>query len=102
MNTKFSGYHGYWPVSSSKVDFRFGSNNEFKNLVADAHNKDINVLLDYVAHHVHAEHPLYKAHPSFFTSLYLPDGTLNTERWNDHRLTTCFLRRDELTTYSTS
>jgi len=90
MNTKFSGYHGYWPVSSSKVDFRFGSNNEFKNLVADAHNKDINVLLDYVAHHVHAEHPLYKAHPSFFTSLYLPDGTLNTERWNDHRLTTWF------------
>jgi cyclomaltodextrinase / maltogenic alpha-amylase / neopullulanase len=90
MKTKFSGYHGYWPVSSSKVDFRFGTNQEFKNLVADAHRKNINVLLDYVAHHVHKEHPFYKQHPEWTTPLYLPDGTLNTERWDDQRLTTWF------------
>jgi len=88
--TKFSGYHGYWPISSSKVDFRFGTNQEFKTLVAEAHKKNLNVLLDYVAHHVHKEHPFYKQHPEFTTSLYLPDGTLNTERWDDHRLTTWF------------
>ena len=88
--TKFSGYHGYWPISSSKVDFRFGTNNELKNLVVHAHSNNINILLDYVAHHVHEEHPLYKEHPEFFTSLYLPDGTLNTERWDDQRLTTWF------------
>jgi len=88
--TKFSGYHGYWPVSSSKVDSRFGTNNEFKNLVADAHKKNLNVLLDYVAHHVHEKHPLYKQHPEYASSLYLPDGSLNTERWNDQRLTTWF------------
>lgn len=90
MKTKFSGYHGYWPISSSKVDFRFGTNAELKNLVADAHTKNMNVLLDYVAHHVHKEHPFYRQHPEWTTSLYLPDGTLNTERWNDHRLTTWF------------
>lgn len=90
MKTKFSGYHGYWPISSSKVDFRFGTNAEFKNLVAGAHKKNMNILLDYVAHHVHNEHPFYKQHPEFATSLYLPDGTLNTERWNDQRLTTWF------------
>ncbi|MEI6554827.1 MAG: alpha-amylase family glycosyl hydrolase [Paludibacter sp.] len=90
MNTKFSGYHGYWPISSSKVDFRFGTNNEFKNLVEDAHQNNINVLLDYVAHHVHVEHPFYKQHPEFTTSLYLPDGTLNTEKWDEYRLTTWF------------
>ena len=90
LNTKFSGYHGYWPVSSSKVDFRFGTNQEFKNLVKDAHKNNINVLLDYVAHHVHVEHPFYKQHPEFTTSLYLPDGTLNTEKWDEHRLTTWF------------
>ena len=90
MKTKFSGYHGYWPVSSSKVDFRFGTNQEFKNLVADAHKQNINVLLDYVAHHVHKEHPFYKQHPEWTTPLYLPDGTLNTERWDDQRLTTWF------------
>jgi len=90
MKTKFSGYHGYWPISSSKVDFRFGSNQEFKNLVTDAHKKNMNILLDYVAHHVHNEHPFYKQHPELTTPLYLPDGTLNTERWNDQRLTTWF------------
>ena len=88
--TKFSGYHGYWPISSSKVDHRFGTNQELKDLVSTAHDKNMNVLLDYVAHHIHELHPLYKQHPEFFTSLYLPDGTLNTERWNDHRLTTWF------------
>ena len=90
MKTKFSGYHGYWPVSSSKVDTRFGTNQEFKEVVADAHKHNISVLLDYVAHHVHTEHPFYKQHPEWTTPLYLPDGTLNTERWDDQRLTTWF------------
>jgi cyclomaltodextrinase len=90
MKTKFSGYHGYWPISSSKVDFRFGTNTQFRNLVGDAHKRNMNILLDYVAHHIHIEHPFYKLHPKFTTSLYLPDGTMNTERWNDHRLTTWF------------
>lgn len=89
-NTKFSGYHGYWPVSSSKVDFRFGTNSELKTLVSKAHEKQINVLLDYVANHVHEEHPLYKQHPEFATNLYLPDGTMNVEKWDEQRLTTWF------------
>jgi glycosidase len=46
--------------------------------------------LDYVAHHIHQEHPLYKQYPSWFTPLYLPDGSKNTERWDDYRLTTWF------------
>lgn len=89
-NTKFSPYHGYWPISFSKVDYRFGSNQELKDLVSKAHAKGMNILLDYVAHHVHELNPLYQKHPEYFTSLYLPDGSLNTERWNDHRLTTWF------------
>lgn len=88
--TKFTGYHGYWPISFSKVDYRFGTNQELKDLVSDAHKKDMNILLDYVAHHVHEKNPLYKEHPEYFTSLYLPNGELNTERWNDYRLTTWF------------
>lgn len=88
--TKFSGYHGYWPISSSKVDFRFGTDDEFKTLVDDAHTKNLNVLVDYVANHVHEEHPVYKQHPDWVTDLYLPDGTLNTEKWDEHRLTTWF------------
>lgn len=89
-NTKFAGYHGYWPISSSKVDRRFGTNDELKTLVADAHTHGINILLDYVANHIHKDHPLYQAHPEYATPLYLPDGRLNTELWDEQRLTTWF------------
>lgn len=86
----FSGYHGYWPVYNTVVDPRFGTDAELKSALKRAHDSGINVLLDYVAHHVHKEHPIYKQHPDWVTPLYLPDGTLNTERWDDHRLTTWF------------
>lgn len=88
--TKFSGYHGYWPISSTQIDYRFGTVDVLKSLIEGAHEKEMNVILDYVANHVHEEHPLYKAHPDWATSLYLPDGTMNTENWDSHRLTTWF------------
>ncbi len=86
----FSGYHGYWPVYNTVVDPRFGTDAELRAALKAAHDSGINVLLDYVAHHVHKEHPIYKQHPDWVTPLYLPDGSLNTERWDDHRLTTWF------------
>lgn len=90
VTSKFSAYHGYWPVSSSKVDYRLGNASNFSSLIDTLHNHEINLLLDYVANHVHQEHPLYQKHPDWATSLYLPDGSLNTERWDEHRLTTWF------------
>ncbi len=88
--SKFSGYHGYWPISSSKVDFRYGTDTELKELIETAHQNNINIILDYVAHHVHELHPAYVNHPDWATELYLPDGSLNTERWDEYRLTTWF------------
>jgi cyclomaltodextrinase len=89
-STKFSGYHGYWPVTTTTVDNRYGTPAEVKELLDEAHKRNMNVLLDYVAHHIHIENPLFKLHPDWFTSLYLPDGTMNTEKWDDYRLTTWF------------
>ncbi len=90
VRSKFSGYHGYWPISSSKVDFRFGDKSRLKHLIDEAHGNEMNVILDYVANHVHQEHPVYKEHPDWATPLYLPDGTVNTEKWDEYRLTTWF------------
>ena len=59
-------------------------------MITTAHEKQYNVILDFVAHHIHTDHPLYKQHPEWVTPLYLPDGSMNTERWDDHRLTTWF------------
>ncbi|SMO75842.1 alpha-amylase family glycosyl hydrolase [Gracilimonas mengyeensis] len=90
VTTTFSGYHGYWPVSSSKLDDRFGTEEEFRELLDVAHQNNMSVILDYVANHVHEEHPVYQRNPEWATDLYLPDGTLNTEKWDEHRLTTWF------------
>jgi len=90
VKTKFSGYHGYWPVSSSKIDDRFGTSDEFKELLSVAHKNGIAVILDYVANHVHKLHPVYQQHPEWATELYLPDGRMNTELWDEQRLTTWF------------
>jgi len=88
--SRFSGYHGYWPVSFTQVDDRYGTEEDLHELVALAHEKGMNVLLDFVANHVHEEHPVYRENPDWATELYLPDGSLNTERWDEYRLTTWF------------
>ena len=90
VKTKFSGYHGYWPVSSVSPDNRLASKESIKKLLNSAHSKDLNVLVDYVANHVHLDHPVYKKYPEWATPLYLEDGSINTEKWDSHRLTTWF------------
>tara|TARA_R110002126_G_scaffold200584_4_gene348183 strand:+ start:21636 stop:23984 length:2349 start_codon:yes stop_codon:yes gene_type:complete len=90
VKTKFSGYHGYWPISSSKIDDRFGTSEEFKELLKAAHENGMAVILDYVANHVHKLHPVYQNHPEWATDLYLPDGRMNIELWDEQRLTTWF------------
>ncbi len=89
-DTKYSGYHGYWPISSTQVDYRLGNSNDVEELLAVAHKNGISVLLDYVANHVHEEHPIYQKNQNWATPLYLPDGRMNTELWDEHRLTTWF------------
>lgn len=86
----YTGYHGYWPVSSTKVEERFGDLNLAENLVKAAHKNGIKILWDYVAHHVHQEDPLFKEHPDWFGKLKLPDGRLNLRLFDEYRLTTWF------------
>lgn len=84
----FSGYHGYWPVASTQVDPRLGTPDLLKVLIAEAHARDIKVLLDFVANHVHEENPMIAAHPDWATPLYLEDSTPNIRIWEAQRLTT--------------
>ncbi len=86
----YSGYHGYWPISSSKIDHRFGTDEEMHELVKVAHEHGINVILDYVCNHVHQEHPMFQKHPEWATTLDLPDGRKNIRIWDEFRLTTWF------------
>ena len=86
----YTGYHGYWPISSTRVEERFGDMSLLQNLVEDAHRHNIHILIDYVANHVHEEHPFFKQHRNWFGHLELPDGRLNLRLWDEQRLTTWF------------
>ena len=51
------GYHGYWTEDFYDVEEHFGTLDEFKNLVQEAHERDIKVILDLVVNHTGYEHP---------------------------------------------
>ena len=90
LRTKFTGYHGYWPIYMTVVDPRFGTEEELRTLLRTAHANNMNVLLDYAANHLHQESPFIEGRESWFTPLYLPDGRRNIGYWDEHRLTTWF------------
>lgn len=87
---KFSGYHGYWPLTLTTIDTRFGTPDVLKTLVRDAHSNNMNIILDYVSNHVHQECKIYKDHPDWATPLLLPDKKKNIRLWDEQRLTTWF------------
>ncbi|MBL7978862.1 MAG: alpha-glucosidase C-terminal domain-containing protein [Bacteroidetes Order II. Incertae sedis bacterium] len=88
--SKFTAYHGYWPTNLEKVEDRFGTLSLLRTVVQKAHAKGMKVILDFVAHHVHQNHPWVKQNPTWFGHLYLPDGRKNIELWDEQRLTTWF------------
>lgn len=87
---KYTGYHGYWPVTLTTVDHRFGSEEVLHQLVDEAHQRDISVMLDFVSNHVHENNPIIQENPDWATTLNLPDGRKNIRLWDEHRLTTWF------------
>jgi cyclomaltodextrinase / maltogenic alpha-amylase / neopullulanase len=87
---KYTGYHGYWPITLTTIDHRFGDDQVLENLVSAAHQKNISVLMDFVSNHVHEKNPLIVENPDWATPLVLPDGRRNIRIWDEHRLTTWF------------
>lgn len=86
----YSAYHGYWPTDSYAVEPRFGDMETLQTLIDEAHTRGMKVLLDFVANHVHEQHPWATEHPDWFTDLDLPDGRKNLRLWDEQRLTTWF------------
>ncbi|MEH7884476.1 alpha-amylase family glycosyl hydrolase [Bacillus sp. JJ1609] len=50
------GYHGYWIKDFYKTEEHFGSVDKFKELVKEAHKRDIKIILDFVVNHVAPDH----------------------------------------------
>lgn len=50
-------YHGYGAVDLYAVDPHFGTLDEYRELVREAHQQQVKVLFDFVANHVGPNHP---------------------------------------------
>lgn len=71
---KKMGFNGIWlmPVMSSpsyhkydtddyyNIDPAYGTNEDFQNLLTEAHDRDIRVVIDFVINHSSSEHPWFK------------------------------------------
>lgn len=53
-------YHGYDIVDYHTVDREYGTNDDFRRLVAEAHRRGIRVLIDLVLNHVSSQHPAFQ------------------------------------------
>lgn len=62
----YSGYHGYWPDAAYETEEHFGSAETLKALVEAAHDREMRVVMDWVANHVHEDHPYVAEHPDWF------------------------------------
>ena len=63
-NGTFSTYHGYATTDYYKVDPRFGTNDDYKQLVAQAHQHGLKVVMDMIFNHCGLYHPWLKDLPS--------------------------------------
>lgn len=67
-------YHGYATTDYYRVDPRFGSNEEYRELISDAHEKGMKVVMDMIFNHCGSDHPWLTEVPS-------PDWFNNLEEY---------------------
>ena len=53
-------YHGYDVVDYYTIESDYGTNDDFKELVREAHSRGINVIVDMVFNHSSVTHPWFK------------------------------------------
>ncbi|MEF8815452.1 MAG: glycoside hydrolase family 13 protein [Salinibacter sp.] len=56
MSPEYGAYHGYAATDMYRVDPRFGSNDTFRRLVQDAHERDLKVIMDMIHNHIGDRH----------------------------------------------
>ncbi|MCF6212912.1 MAG: glycoside hydrolase family 13 protein [Flavobacteriaceae bacterium] len=57
-------YHGYAITDTYKIDPRYGTNQDYKNLATEAHKKGLKLVMDYVTNHWGSLHWMIKDLPT--------------------------------------
>ncbi|WKV13200.1 alpha-amylase family glycosyl hydrolase [Marivirga harenae] len=53
-------YHGYDVTDYREIESDYGTNADFKEFIAEAHDRGIKVIIDYVMNHSSSEHPWFR------------------------------------------
>ncbi|MDA3929983.1 MAG: glycoside hydrolase family 13 protein [Prolixibacteraceae bacterium] len=62
-NQPHGSYHHYATTDFYEIDARFGSNEEYKNLIDACHKRNIKVIMDMIPNHCGSAHPWMKDLP---------------------------------------
>ena len=79
-------FYGIWTqyacIEPDKLDPSLGTEEDFKEMIADAHRRGIRIFLDTIEHGVMNESPLIKEHPEWFKEGTW--GMTDYDWWNPH------------------
>ena len=56
-NRGVNSYHGYKATDLYRIDPRFGTNDDYRRLVEEAHARGLKIVFDHVSNHIGSEHP---------------------------------------------
>jgi len=97
-NTYFTSYHAYHPLATGYsfdddygydnegVDPAFGTADELRELIKEAHKQGIRVIPDLVVNHTYIDAEIYKRHPGWFNH----ENSCAEQGWNDAVIKTCW------------
>ncbi|MCD8305519.1 MAG: cyclomaltodextrinase N-terminal domain-containing protein [Prevotella sp.] len=87
----FSTYHGYATTNYYKVDPRFGTNEDYRRLVDEAHEKGLKVVMDMIFNHCGFDHPWLEDMPSA-DWLNIPECVSKDEATGEVRINDKFMQ----------
>jgi alpha-amylase len=79
-------YHGYDVTDYYAVNPDYGTMDDFKNLLAEAHKRDIRIIIDLVLNHTSSQHPWFKSANSDpispYRDYYVWSETSKSTKWH--------------------
>ncbi len=88
-NEKVYSYHGYAQTDLYKIDARYGTNDDYKNLSRELNKRNMKLVMDYVTNHWGISHWMIRDLPSKDWIHWFADGEKGFKRSN-YKTTTQF------------
>ncbi|MCL8537534.1 glycoside hydrolase family 13 protein [Chryseobacterium gallinarum] len=88
-NEKVYSYHGYAQTDLYKIDARYGTNEEYRNLSRELNKRNMKLVMDYVTNHWGVSHWMIKDLPAKDWIHWFNDGDKGFKRSN-YKTTTQF------------